>query len=458
MGHEALGTQLFYLAVAFFLVLLNGFFVAAEFAIVKVRATRIEELVREGDRRARSARHLIRHLDAYLSATQVGITIASLGLGWVGEHALGGLVGRALAPLGVPASFGNALAAGVAFAIITFLHVVLGELAPKSLAIQRAESTALWTAAPLRFFAFVLWPAIAALNWTANRILRAVGLHTAVEGADLAHSPQELRMIVEASEASGELNPQERKLLDNALALSERFVREIMVPRPDMICLYTTRSLEENLGTVRESRHTRYPLAVEDKDHIIGMIHVRDLVDARERADADGQPLSLEKIRRPVMFVPEVATIDRVLRLFQRGRSHLALVVDEFGGIAGLVTLEDVLEELVGEIRDEFDVDEKEVALVPPGASGEALVDAGLPLDEVAESFKFEPAQATVDTIGGYVLQLLGRLPKVGETVQMGRYRVEVAEMEGLRVTKLRFKPLSEAKRAGGGVAGGAAL
>jgi CBS domain containing-hemolysin-like protein len=435
--------DLFNLGIAAFLVFLNGFFVAAEFAIVKVRATRIEELVRDGNRRAKMARHLIQHLDAYLSATQVGITIASLGLGWVGDHAVGDLVGRALGRIGVPRA---AVAPAIAFAIITFFHVVAGELAPKSLAIQRAEKTALWTAPFLRLFYILMWPVIEALNRCASLLIRAVGLQPAGD-VDLAHSAQELRLIVEASEKSGELNPQEKQLLENALQFSERLVREIMIPRPDMVCLYTTRSLEENLAIARESRHTRYPLAVEDKDHISGMIHVRDLIDASERARGNGEPLSLEKLRRPMLFVPEVATIDRVLKLFQRGRSHLAVVVDEYGGIAGLVTLEDVLEELVGEIRDEFDIEERDGGIAP-GAGGEVLVEAGLPLHEVAESLKFEPSQATVDTIGGYVLQVLGRLPKLGESVRIGRFNVEVAEMDGLRVTRLRFRPIETAKGA----------
>jgi CBS domain containing-hemolysin-like protein len=432
-------SQLALLGLAAFLVVLNGFFVAAEFAIVKVRATRIEELFREGNRRARMARHLIHHLDAYLSATQVGVTIASLGLGWIGEPALAYLLAPALVQVGISSAGAHGIAFVVAFSIISAFHIVLGELAPKSLAIQRAESTALWVAFPLRIFYVVMWPAIAVLNWASNRVLGWLGLHRATE-ADLAHSSEELRMIVEASGASGELNPQEKKLLDNALQFSERLVREIMVPRTDMVCLYTRRSLDENLAIVRDAQHTRYPLAVEEKDHIIGMIHVRDLIQAQQRAEDGGEPLSLERLKRPVLFVPAVATIDRVLRLFQRGRSHLAIVVDEYGGIAGLVTLEDVLEELVGEIRDEFDVDETD-RRVEPGAGGEVLVDASMSLDEVARALRFEPAQATVDTIGGYVLQVLGRLPKEGETVRMGRYQVEVAEMDGLRVTRLRFKP-----------------
>jgi CBS domain containing-hemolysin-like protein len=435
-------TQVALVALAAFLVLLNGFFVAAEFALVTVRATRIEELVREGNRRARMARHLQSHVVSYLSATQLGVTIASLGLGWIGEPTVARLIAPLAHRFGISEATAHGIAFLVAFGIISFFHIVLGELTPKALAIRRPEQTALWTALPLRIFYVLAWPAAKVLDWASARILGTLGL-TPTREAGHAHSAEELRMLVEASGASGELNPQEKKLLFNALAFSERLVREIMVPRPDMVCLYTGRTFEENLAIAREAKHTRYPLAAEDKDHIIGMIHVRDLVAAEERAEDDGGAPSLEKLRRPVLFVPAVATIDRVLRLFQRGRSHLAVVVDEYGGIAGMVTLEDVLEELVGEIRDEFDVDERE-RRIEAGAGGEILVDAVMPLEEVARTFKFEPAQATVDTVGGYVLQLLGRLPRIGEVVPMGRFRVEVAEMDGLRVTKLRFKPIGE--------------
>lgn len=445
MEDPGLLSQLALVGLAILLVLLNGFFVAAEFAMVKIRPTRLEELAREGHRRARMAQHVLRHLYAYLSATQVGVTVASLGLGWIGEPAVARLFAPLFARLSLPEATARGVSFALAFTIISFFHIVLGELGPKSLAIQRTEATALWTAAPLRLFAAIMWPATVLLTWAASRLLRGLGL-TPATTSDLAHSAEELRLIVQASGASGELDPAERKLIDNALQFSDRLVREIMVPRTDMVCLYKDRTLEENLAIVLEAKHTRYPLAAEDKDHVIGMIHVRDLVDAQRRAAAvDGEAVSLENLRRPLLFVPGVATLDRVLRLFQRGRSHLAVVVDEYGGIAGLVTLEDVLEELVGEIRDEFDQDETD-RRYEPGESGELVVDARLPLEQVARSFRFEPTQATVDTIGGYVLQLLGRLPKVGESVQMGRYRVEVAEMEGLRLTRLRFKSTGEGK------------
>jgi CBS domain containing-hemolysin-like protein len=421
------------------LVLLNGFFVAAEFAIVKVRGTRVEELAAAGDWRARIARTIVARIDAYLAATQVGITIASLALGWVGEPVVARLIEPLLAEIGVTGRIAlHGIATSVAFAAISFLHIVIGEQAPKAAAIASSDRTALLIAPPLRLFYIVLFPAIWLTNTASNLLLRIVGLRRASE-ADLAYSPGELEMIVETSARAGLLNDQERKLLENAIHLSDQRVREIMIPRPDMVCLDATKPLEKNLAIVREQQHTRYPLTTDDRDRVIGFIHVKDLMQAVGRHQGE---LSLEKIARPVIFVPEAASLDRVLRTFQRSRTHLAIVVDEYGGLAGLVTLEDVLEELVGPIRDEFDADEREPALEP--RSGETVIEAGLPLAQVAETFKFEPAQATVDTIGGYVLQLLGRLPKVGEAVHIGRWRVEVADMDGLRVTRLRFKPRDE--------------
>ncbi|GIW72190.1 MAG: membrane protein [Planctomycetota bacterium] len=438
-------SQFLLLVFALLLVLLNGFFVAAEFAIVKVRRTRIEQLVREGRAAARMARRLIDNLDAYLSATQLGITIASLGLGWVGEPAIARLIEPWLGELGMasPAAVhGTALV--VAFVIITFLHVVLGELAPKSLAIQRSEPVTLLTAWPLHGFYLLLYPAIVALNGTANLLLRALGLPPARE-AERAHSPAELHMLVESSAAQGLLNTQQRRLVANALALSQRCVREIMVPRPDMHCLFADRPLAENIETVRRHAHTRYPLARGEIEQIVGMVHVKDLTTAASAASLQQMVAALgadalEKLARPIPFVPEVATIDRVLRMFQRGGIHMAIVVDEWGGVVGLVTLEDVLEELVGDIRDEFDASEAE-RLVRVGPDGVALVDGAIPLAEVRRRFGIEAPDATVDTLGGYVMQRLGRLARVGDVVEVEGWRIEVVRMRRLRITRLRLVP-----------------
>jgi CBS domain containing-hemolysin-like protein len=437
---------IFLLFLTALLILLNGLFVAAEFAVVKVRTTRIEELVAQGSRLASVARTILRTLDSHLAACQVGITVASLALGAIAEPALDRLLQPMISALGITSEGArHAIAWAVSIGAVSFIHVVVGEQAPKAAAIAYAERTTLLLAIPLRISHFLLFPAVWVTNRASNALLSLLGLKHVSE-SETAHSPEELEKIIEASAKAGLLNDQERLLLEHAINLSERRVREIMVPRPDIVVLDATRSLEQNLAIVREQQHTRYPLTSEDRDKVLGMVHVKDLMDAQLRGERD---LNLTKVVRPVIFVPEVAPLDRVLRTFQRSRTHLAIVVDEYGGVAGLVTLEDVLEELVGEIRDEFDVDEKDPGVVRAGA--ETLADAALPLDEAAKTFQFEPTTAAVETVGGYVLHLLGRLPKVGESVVVGKWRVEVAEMDGLRLTRLRWKPLDERRGAAPG-------
>ncbi len=429
--------QILLLGAALLLVLLNGFFVAAEFAIVKVRSTRIRELSELGDWRASVARSVISHLDAYLSACQLGITIASLGLGWIGEPAVARLIGPALHALGVWSETAvHTVALVLAFAIISFLHIVLGELAPKSLAIRKPEGTSLWCALPLRLFYLIMYLPIVALNATANVVLRLVGLEPAAEG-DQAHSQEELRMIVGASHAHGVLNATERRLLENVFDFSERDVAEIMTPRPDMACLYVDRSIADNFAIVREQQHTRYPLADGRSDNIIGMIHVKDFItlvgDEPRRTG-----LVLQSIKRPILFVPETATIDVILRTFQSTRTLLAIVVDEHGAVAGLVTLGDVIEELVGPVLDEFDGQEPPVI---ERRGGETIVDGGLSLADLSQMFPdlTSEVEEEVRTIGGLVMKELGRVPSVGEAVLLGPYRVEVTEMEQRRITRLKI-------------------
>lgn len=443
--------QIGLLFVAFLLVLLNGYFVAAEFAIVKTRPTQLEELVRSGSRLAKLSQPVLRKLDDHLSATQLGITLASLGLGWIGERAVARMIEPALVLIGVGSPLAvHGVATAIAFTIISFLHIVLGELAPKSLAIRRSVGTTLWTAPPLRLFYVLMYPAIIALNGSSLYILRLFGLPPASE-AEHAHSPEELEMIVESSAKQGLLNEQERQLLENALAFSERYVHEIMVPRPDMVCLRADRTVEENVAIVERGRHTRYPLIEGDREEILGMVHVKDLflLDRQRRVvtgERERDALTVSRIARDVTFVPSVTTIDRLLLQFQRGQTHLAIVVDEYGGTAGLVTLEDVLEELVGEIRDEFDVEEVMGIERRPG--GEAIVSAGLPVEEVADAFGFDADDATVDTIGGYVIQMLGRMPRVGDLVVKAGHRIEVIRMEHHRITHLRFRDAAEGRAA----------
>ncbi|MDI3328336.1 MAG: hemolysin family protein [Alicyclobacillaceae bacterium] len=426
------GSLLIKLIAVFALVLLNGFFVAAEFALVKVRSTRLQQLAQEGHMRARFAQRVVSKLDAYLSATQLGITLASLGLGWIGEPA----VARVLWPLftwaGLPAAVAHTVAFVVAFSFITLLHIVLGELAPKSLAIRMAEPAALWTAMPLALFYKVMYPAIWFLNGLANLLLRWMGIEPVVSGHQTAYTEEEIRLLVSESHRSGLIDSTEKALVDNIFHFSDRVAREVMVPRTDMVCLYADRSPEENFEIARTHRHTRYPVALGDKDHILGFIHVSDLyvqgLQAGER--------NLQEIIREVLRVPESMEISRVLRLMQKQRSQIAVVVDEYGGTAGILTLEDILEEIVGEIRDEFDEERAPVETV----GNVTYLDGRILVEDVNDMFGLEIDDSEVDSIGGWVAAQLDGNPKVGKTVVVDDYVFEIVEVDNVRVTRLRVQ------------------
>ncbi|HWI54374.1 MAG TPA: hemolysin family protein, partial [Desulfobacteria bacterium] len=334
-----------------FLVFLNGFFVAAEFSLVKVRKTRLAELSENGSKRASVALAVTSRLDAYLSACQLGITLASLGLGWLGEPAIATL----LEPLfidviGWSAVLTHTIASVIAFTIITFLHIVLGELVPKSLAIQRSDQTALATAGSLRAFYRIFYPLISSLNWLSILVLKVFGIHPANE-ADLAHSEEELRMLVDVSQKHGFLDKMEGTLLDNVFEFSDRVAGEVMIPRQDIVCMYLQDSLDEIFKVAHEYGHTRYPLCDDDKDNIVGLIHIRDLLLLGKNSNIS----DISKLKREVLIVPESVPISHLIQKMRSLRTHMAVVADEFGGTAGLITIEDIIEELIGEIYDEFD-------------------------------------------------------------------------------------------------------
>jgi CBS domain containing-hemolysin-like protein len=424
------------------LVLLNGFFVASEFALVKVRRTRLRELEEAGSWRARVARGLTARLDSYLSATQLGVTLASIGLGWIGEPAVAHLIEPALAAAGIASPtvlHGTALT--IAFMAVSFLHIILGELAPKWLAIREPEATSLWTAVPLRAFRYLLYPAIVVLNGTATALLRAVGITPALQG-DEAHSGEELRMILAASHAHGLVNATARRIVDNALGFSERRAAEIMVPRTEMVTLSVQATLRDNIATALAQRHTRYPLVGRSTDDIVGMVHVQDLL----RLVAAGDPsASLASVKRPIVFVPETASIDRVLRTLQRQRTLLAVVVDEYGAPVGVLTMEDVIEQLVGDIEDEFDP-----ARQPVKAMVRDEIDGQAPVSTLERRFGIEvPRDGRTHTVAGVVLAMLGRLPKVGDRLAIGDRTLEVTAVEGRRIARVRVLP-RQAGAAGG--------
>jgi CBS domain containing-hemolysin-like protein len=409
------------------LVLLNGFFVAAEFAIVKVRGTRIAELAGEGRRHAKVAQHLVGHLDAYLSATQLGITMASLGLGWVGEPALAHLLAPLFEALGISSpNTIRVVSVIVAFAIITFLHIVIGELAPKSIAIQKAEAVTLWTASPLRLFYRLFRPIIWLFNGAATSLLRLIDIQPASE-AQLAHSEEELRMIISASQEGGHIDEVEQAIMRRALIFGEHAVGEIMVPRTEMASLPTEMAIAQALEEVALSNHTRYPVYEDDMDDTIGYVHVKDLY----RAD---RSRSVRTLLRPIGFIAETASIELALKRFQSTRTPLAIVVDEHGGTAGLVTIQDVIEELIGEVQDEFD---HEAPLVEELSEGSYSVDGSARLDYLEDAIDLRVPAEGFPNLGGRVFEQLQRRPRVGDEVRVGNFEARILEVEGMRITRV---------------------
>jgi CBS domain containing-hemolysin-like protein len=421
----------------FVLVALNAFFVAAEFSIVKVRGTRITELADGGGRRAAVAQNLVTHLDAYLSATQLGITMSSLGLGWVGEPALAHLLAPPLNFLGINSAAALHTASAVfAFLIITFLHIVLGELAPKSLAIQRTESTALAVALPMRVFYRIFVPIIWLFNVAARGVLKLLRIPPPSLG-ELAHSEEELRMIIAASQEGGHIDEVEQTIMRRALTFGERSVSDIMVPRTEMAALPTAMTIREALVELAVSNHTRYPVYEDDLDDTIGYVHVKDLY----RADPDR---TVRTLLRPIGFIAETASIEIALQRFQSTRTPLAIVVDEHGGTAGIVTIQDVIEELIGEVQDEFD---HEAPLVEALDDGGYSVDGGARVDELEEALGMTLPEEGFPTLGGRVFEQLQRRPRVGDEVDLGTFHARVLEVDGMRISRVYLEPFADETR-----------
>lgn len=419
------------------LVLLNGFFVATEFALVKVRLTQLESLAGRNHRRGTMALHLAQHLDTYLSACQLGITLASLGLGWIGEPIFADLLKPLYGLLDItgPEHKGlrHSISFGVGFGVITFLHIVAGEMAPKSLAIRMPKETALWVAYPMRWFYLAMYPFIWALNESSLLLLRWVGIEPAGEGHGV-HSEDELRLVFDASQrfqAGG--TALGRTIVLNALDLRRRVVREVMRPRQEIISFTTKNSMAEMLDVAEKTRYSRFPLCeAGDMDRIVGVIHIKDLFAMRIRARTGEDLLPVAK---KLVYVPETARLESVLQLLLDRRLHMAVVVDEYGGTLGLLTLENILEEVVGQIQDEFD-QEKPLSARTSETSWE--VAGTLPLHDLEEILGEPVAAGESTTISGLVTQKLGGFPKVGDVVTLGACELRVEEMEGMRVARLR--------------------
>lgn len=418
-----------------FIVAVNGFFVVAEFSIVKIRSSQLDALIEKGDRRAVIARHVTEHLDSYLSATQLGVTMASLALGWVGEPYVAQLIEPFFALVHVNSpTVVNTIAVMLGFAAITFLHITLGELGPKYLAINDPVGVSLRVVRPLRLFYAIFRPIIWALNRSSNYILRDLFRMKPVGGVDLAHSEEELRHILTESQEAEEVTPMGREILMNALDLRRRVVRDIMTPRGQVIFLNTEDTFEENLKTAQVSRHTRFPLCEGHLDHTIGLVHIKDLLSMTREPHP-----TLLAIKRDLLPVPEMMALEKLLDFFLKKHAHLALVVDEYGGTVGIVSLDNVLAELVGDIQDEFDVDDQEYKKI---SDEEFIVEGALGLYEVNDLIGLELESADVSTIGGYVTHLLGHLPRPGEQVRIDGYLVVVTKADGRRVDQLHFKKL----------------
>jgi CBS domain containing-hemolysin-like protein len=418
------------------LIALTGFFVASEFAIVKVRSSRIDQLISEGNKRAVAAKKVISNLDEYLSANQLGITITSLGLGWLGEPTVERLLFPLFEKFHLSESLVHLLSFVIAFASITFLHVVVGELAPKTLAIQKAEAITLFTAKPLIWFYKIMYPFIWALNNSARIVTSLFGLKPASEH-EIAHSEEELRLILSESYKSGEINQSEYKYVNNIFRFDDRVAKEIMVPRKEIVAFDINQTVKENLEIIKEEKYTRYPVIDGDKDHVIGLINIKEVF--TDLVTNPSEEKSIKDYIRPIIQVIESIAIHDLLVKMQKERIHMAILVDEYGGTSGLVTVEDILEEIVGEIQDEFDIDE--TPMIQKIDDDHTIIDGKVLISEVNDLFGLSIDDADVDTIGGWILTEHYDI-KAGDSVQIDRYSFKVLEMDGHHVKTLEVTRL----------------
>jgi magnesium and cobalt exporter, CNNM family len=425
------------------LVLANAFFVASEFAIVKIRPTRVQELVNQGSRRARLLSGILGRLDAYLSVSQLGVTLASLALGWVGEPAVARFLQPHLEPLGAWSGFAaHSLALGVSFTLITFVHVTIGELVPKSFALQLAEPVALWTALPMRAIHFIAFPIVWALKSSSNLFLRLMGLRSASE-AEMLHSPDELRLVLQHVR----LEPGARRLIDRVFDYTHRVARHVMTLRRDVVVLVAGRPFEDNLKIALANQYTRYPLIEPGTDRVVGYVHLKDIVAA---LGSGRVPQRMKEIAREPIYCSEETRCEWLRREFQRRRVHIAVVVGERNSFVGIVTLEDLLEEFVGEIQDEQDIGE-----TPPivwGSDGRFEVDGRVTLDVAARDLgmRLTPPHPDVDTLAGYVQSEIGRAAQPGDAVEVPGFRLTALEIRDGRIRRLRGEPVARPEDAEG--------
>lgn len=421
------------------LIAFTGFFVAAEFAIVKIRSSRIDQLVAEGKRGALAAKKVTTNLDEYLSACQLGITVTAMGLGWLGEPTIEKLLHPLFEKWNLNPSISSVLTFGLAFMIMTYLHVVVGELAPKTIAIQKAERVTLLLAGPLMMFYKVMYPFIWVLNGSARVITGLFGLKPASEH-EVAHTEEELRLILSDSYESGEINQAEYKYVNNIFEFDNRIAKEIMVPRTEIVGFYLEDSVEEHMKVIQNERYTRYPIFGEDKDDIIGMVNVKDFF-IRYMTEDQKDLSSIRSYMRPIIEVMETTPIHDLLLQMQKKRIPMAVLYDEYGGTAGIVTLEDILEEIVGEIRDEYDEDE-----APPIQhvnEQHIIVDGKVLISEVKDLFGLHIEEDDVDTIGGWIMMQNHEIEE-GQHVEAEGYEFKVLEKDAYQIKRVEIRKMEQ--------------
>lgn len=409
---------------------LTAFFVATEFAIVKIRSSRVDQLVEEGKPGAKVAKHVTTHIDEYLSACQLGITVTALGIGWLGEPAVKALLDPLFQKMAVGSSVSHILSVTLAFLIITFLHVVVGELAPKTVAIQKSEMVTLLVAKPIKWFYKIMFPFIWALNGSARLLVRMFGLEPVAEH-EVSHSEEELRIILSESFKSGEINQTELTYVNNIFKFDNRIAKEIMIPRTEMISFSTEDQMEDLLGVIKDVKFTRYPVYEGDKDNIIGIINIKDMLLAQIKDPKVDMKADITQFIKPVIVVIETIPISELLLKMQRERTHMAILLDEYGGTSGLVTVEDIVEEIVGEIRDEFDADE--VPDVTKIADDHYSFNGKVLIHEVNDLLGTNLSDEEVDTLGGWILSQKFDAQE-GEVLHFDGFSFKVKELDGHQI------------------------
>ncbi|MHA6484263.1 hemolysin family protein [Paenibacillus sp. strain BS8-2] len=414
------------------LLVFTAFFVATEFAIVRMRASRIAQMVDEGVKNAKAVQHVTTHLDGYLSACQLGITVTALGLGWLGEPTVEALLHPLFSRFGIEGSTHAILSFVISFMLVTYLHVVLGELAPKTVAIIQPEKISLWTAPIIIAFHKATYPFIWLLNGSANKLVRLLGLRPA--GEHEAHSEEEIRHILSESYESGKINSSEFGYVSRIFDFDERLAKEIMVPRTDMVCLFVGQTREEHIAIIKREQYTRYPVADGDKDNIVGVLNTKHLF--LHDFDEDEDEPKVKQILQPVMAIPEVMPVNKLMGIMQLNRVHMVILLDEYGGTSGLLTMEDIVEEIVGEIRDEFDQDEiKEIERLEPE---HYVVDGKALISDVNDAVGMRLSSEDVDTIGGWLYQQKPLLPE-GEPWRYHNIRFVIRERDEHRIRRIEI-------------------